>query len=302
MGAIRLAIINGTGPPDPLYAQRMAPSFCRQLAQALGEDQVLYLRGPNLFGYEVHAEANQAYRWLKSAHDADPGARLMLAGYSRGGSAAIMASEKLEKHGVAVDSLFLFDAVARHEFPGGNVIPANVRFSRHARRCHAADFVERYEGTLARIALVGGFENPIRPLFGNVGLKWRGDGDHAPAQPFLGSHGALGGVGWRFVAEDAACEAAVARWMGAHLRARGIDVPLTAFEPGGEARITHPSHLERWLAHNIYQRFLHDDEEAALAAVGGVAPEKGEITAVPRPPDTDPHATGAARAGEGDCR
>ena len=91
------------------------------------------------------------HRWLRRPRtDADPTSRLMLAGYSRGGSAAIMACEMLERDGVSVDSLFLFDAVARDEFPGGKVIPANVSFSRHARRSLAADFVAKYEGALAR--------------------------------------------------------------------------------------------------------------------------------------------------------
>ena len=260
MTEIRLALVNGTGPPDPEYDEAMKTSFCYQLSGQLAAKS-FYLRGPSLFGTEVHEEARAVYRWLKAAHEQDPTQRLMLAGYSRGGSAAIMACEMLERDQVPVDSLFLFDAVGRHEYPGGNVIPANVRFSRHARRSLAADFVERYEGTIKGIHLIGGFENPVRPLFGNVGLRWRGDGDHQPAERFLGSHGALGGVGWRVVVEDAACERDVAAWMNEHLRARGVDVRLTGYEPTGEAvRVTHPSHFEKWLTHNIYQFVLHHDE------------------------------------------
>ncbi|HLK24668.1 MAG TPA: hypothetical protein VKT30_08415 [Caulobacteraceae bacterium] len=260
MSEIRLALVNGTGPPDPEYDAVMKPSFCSQLGEQLGAKS-FYLRGPSYFGTEVREEARAVYRWLKAAHDEDPTRRLMLAGYSRGGSAAIMACEMLERDRVPVDSLFLFDAVARHEYPGGNVIPANVRFSRHARRSLAADFVERYEGTVKGIHLIGGFTNPARPMFGNVGLHWRGDGDHQPAERFLGSHGALGGVGWRIVVEDAACERDVAAWMNGHLTARGVDVALTPYQPTGDAvRVTHPSHFEKWLTHNIYQFVLHHDE------------------------------------------
>lgn len=260
MTEVRLALVNGTGPPGPEYDQVMKSSFCFQLGDQLGS-RSFYLRGPNLFGKEVWDEAKAVHRWLKAAYEEDPTRRLMLAGYSRGGSAAIMACEMLEHDHVPVDSLFLFDAVARHEFPGGNVIPANVKFSRHARRSLAADFVERYEGTVKGIHLIGGFSNPARPLFGNVGLRWRGDGDHQSAERFLGSHGALGGVGWRFVVEDAACERDVAAWMNEHLEARGVDVKLKAFEPTGDAvRVTHPSHLEKWLTHNLYQFVLHHDE------------------------------------------
>ena len=45
----------------------------------------------------------------------------------------------------------LYDAVARDEFPGGKVIPANVGFSRHARRSLAADFVAKYRGVDAAL-------------------------------------------------------------------------------------------------------------------------------------------------------
>jgi len=273
MSAIRLALVNGTGPPDPEYDEVMQPSFCRQLGAQL-ESRSFYLRGPSFFGAEVRREARRAYTWLKSEFEADEGARLMLAGYSRGGSAAIMACEMLERDGVAVDSLFLFDAVGLHEYSGGKTIPANVRFSRHARRSLAADFVERYEGTVPGIKVVGGFQNPARPFFGNVGIRWRGDGDHQPAERFLGSHGALGGVGWRFVVEDSACEQAVAGWMNEHLAARGLDAELVAYEPKGDAvRVTHPSHMQKWLTHNIYQFVLHHDEPhlESLGETPGVA-------------------------------
>jgi len=231
-----------------------------------------YMRGPSLLGYAVRHEATEVYRWLKSQQEEDPSPRLMLAGYSRGGSAAIMACELLERDGIDVDSLFLFDAVARHEFSGGTVIPANVRYSRHARRSLSETFVEKYQGTIRRNPLFGG-ENPIRPLFGNVGLTWRGDGDHRPAQTFMGSHAAIGGVGWRFVVEDSDCERAVAEWMNGHFADRGVEAQLDAYAAQGDAEVTHPSHLERWLAHNIYQIMSeHDPYHHMFDAHGEPAP------------------------------
>jgi len=274
MTELRLALVNGTGPPDPDYETIMRSSFCRQLNEQL-QTRSFYLRGPNLLGQEVRGEARRVYGWLRSAYELDDASRLMLAGYSRGGSAAIMACEMLERDRIPVDSLFLFDAVGRHEYPGGRVIPANVRFSRHARRSLTADFVERYEGTVPGIRIIGGFENPARPMFGNVGLRWRGDGDHEPPERFLGSHGALGGVGWRFVVEDAACEQAVAGWMNGHLAARGVDARLAAYQPTGDAiRTTHPSHFQQWLTHNIFQFALHHDEPhlEMLPETSGVDP------------------------------
>jgi hypothetical protein len=264
MAEIRLALVNGTGPSGPLYDKVMRHSFCRQLGRKLGS-QSFYLRGPSVLGLEVKDEAAAAHRWLKTAHETDSTARLMLAGYSRGGSAAIMACEMLEEDGISVDSLFLFDAVARDEFAGGKVIPANVGFSRHARRSLAADFVAKYRGALRGFGVLGGFENPIRPSFGNVGLTWLGEGDHQPAQCFMGSHGALGGVGWRLVAEDGDCEHAVARWMNVHFQSRGVEAALDAFAPAEGAAATAPAQLETWLTHNIHQFVLNDAHPAIPA-------------------------------------
>jgi hypothetical protein len=238
------------------------------LGQQLGPTS-FYQRGPHTFGNDLRDEAQAAYRWLKAAHEDDPELRLMLAGYSRGGSAAIMVCEWLQQDGIEVDSLFLFDAVARHKFPGGAVIPANVRFSRHARRHLSEEFIAKYEGTLRQISLLGGLQNPARPNFGNVGLLWRGTGDHAPAEAFLGSHGAIGGVGWGFVLEDSDCERQVATWMNEHLLSRGVEASLDAAPPRDDAKPTHPSHLERWLTHNIYQFIEEHDEPHHKAAESG---------------------------------
>src|SRR5258706_10769044 len=261
MTDIRLALINGTGPPGPAYDDAMGASFCSQLAHKL-DGKSFYLRGPKLFGHEVKNEAAAVYKWLKAAYEQDSKVRLMLAGYSRGGSAAIMACELLAHDGIPVDSLFLFDAVGRHSYSGGKIIPANVRYSRHARRSLAPDFVEKYEGSIHHMNLIHGMQNPIRPLFGNVGLTWQGDGDHQPAETFIGSHAALGGGRWRFVVEDSACERAVAQWMGEHLKARDIEVTLDAFAPTKEA--TNPTYLQQWLRHNIHQFAVHHDEPHLL--------------------------------------
>jgi hypothetical protein len=150
----------------------------------------------------------------------------MLAGYSRGASAAIYAAELLEETRDRVDSMFLFDAVARHVYHGGEVIPANVSYSRHAMRSQNQTFVAHYEGT------IGWPSNPTRPSFGNTGVRHRGGGDHE-RRVFTGSHGALGGVGWRVVHEDAHCQVQVARWFNGIFRSRGVGVTLVPVSPSG---------------------------------------------------------------------
>jgi hypothetical protein len=147
-----------------------------------------------------------------------------------------MAAEQLERDNIDVDAIFFFDAVARHHYPGGEVIPANVNFSRHARRdLSAILLVLKYEGTFADHALLPNSSNPMRPSFGNTGISWRGSGDHQTAE-FVGSHGALGGVGWSFVTEDPHCQDQVADWMNEQLKARGVPADLKAMQiPPGPA-------------------------------------------------------------------
>ena len=222
MPNIRLAVIDGTGVwNDADYEKGMHDSFCSQMARQLGAD-AYYQRGPSNDGTSVRRKAVSASEWLKSHQN--QAARLMLAGYSRGASAAIYAAEFLEENGTPVDSLFLFDAVARHVYPGGEVIPANVRYSRHARRSQDQAFVAKYEGS------IGFGQNPTRPSFGNTGTTFQGGGDHKAAV-FKGSHGALGGVGWKIVTEDAAAQEQVASWMNGAFADRKLPVSIRSFPP-----------------------------------------------------------------------
>lgn len=223
---IRIAIIDGTGDwDDKAYGVEMTKSFCHQIVTQLGRTKALYHRGPDLSGVEVFYDAYLAAAWLARERLRDMNARLMLAGYSRGGSAVIKAAEILDGMFISVDSMFLFDPVARHVYAGGEVIPANVAFSRTARRSQDPAFVLKYEGTIKIAKMDVG--NPCRPSFGNTGVGWLGSGDHQPARVFKGSHGALGGTGWEFVTEDFACQHAVAAWMTQQMRSRGLEVSLT---------------------------------------------------------------------------
>jgi hypothetical protein len=241
-----MVIVDGTGDSDnSKYAKSMKHSFCRQLFAKLLPHSA-YLRGPCTFGMDVLAEAEWAYKELLKAYHSDPSTRLMLAGYSRGGSAVIMAAEllSLRNPNISIHSMFLFDAVARHAFPGGEIIPSNVQFSRHARRSQNIRLVLRYEGTISDHSVLGNTSNPLRPSFGNTGLQWRGNGDHESPTAFEGSHGALGGVGWPFVEEDKKCQEMVATWMNGHLTKRlGRPFKLVATAPSGGASPKVPSRV-----------------------------------------------------------
>ena len=102
MTKLKMAIIDGTGDADlSKYKADMKNSFCVQLERALKSD-AYYQRGPSSAGLEVAAEAWRAARFLIDAYQQDKNTRLMLAGYSRGGSAAIMAAELLAAASIPV--------------------------------------------------------------------------------------------------------------------------------------------------------------------------------------------------------
>ena len=228
--SVVMAIINGSGKSDPsAYEGDMALSFCKQISNVLGEEVSFYQRGPAADGAAVKDKARAAADWMIQARKADPDAQLCLAGHNRGGAAAVMAAEFLEAEEIPVHALFLFDAVALHPYPGGRVIPANVAFAHHALRWRSSGaFIAKYAGRVDDGFGLRG--NPARPTFDNIAVTFKGE-VHYDSQEFHGSHEAVGGAGWKDVAEDAACQQAVARWMTTRLHMRGIEISLTGFPP-----------------------------------------------------------------------
>jgi len=221
----KLGVVDGTGDwSDADYAAQMEHSFCRQIFDAVGEPAAKYLRGPSMDGLSVRTKAYEIADWVS---DARPD-RVYLAGYSRGASAVIYAAELLQERGITVDVMFLFDAVARHVWStlGGTTVPSNVMLTLHAARDQNAAMVRQYEGTIN-----GGLGNPIRIWFGNTALKGLGPRFHY--RTFSGSHGALGGVGWKHVKEDPACQQAVAAFMTPELQ-RALGVQIRSYPPTNE--------------------------------------------------------------------
>jgi hypothetical protein len=263
-----IAIVDGTGEfSDESYAKSMANSFCTQIGQQFGGPNGPmsdYQRGPTGEGARTGQKGRRAAEILKKVYGLDRNAHLFVAGYSRGGSAAIIAAETLQKDGINVRALFLFDPVARHMCSGGEVIPANVDRAYVAYRSLDADIVARYEATISTGGSpmpdkIGKFSiwnaatlfnpvgaaieyatngNPIRPSFGKTatqmaGPRYRQDGKaRMVVKTFRGSHGALGGVGWKMVKEDLACQEAVAGFMNDAMDAEGLKgVKLTSITP-----------------------------------------------------------------------
>lgn len=221
----------------------MKGSFCTQL-NALPETN--YERGPSGEGYRIRERAERAADYLLKKNNQ----RLMIAGYSRGGSIAVMTASILKEKSRQVDLLLLFDPVNRHLSGDSSVIPANVKEAYIARRRINDPRMDKYDYSLSKktaTVLATIFFSPI------AGLIVRGIGDaagHNPARNwfgttateshysvkatsrnFLGSHGALGGVGWKHVSEDPLCQQHVASFMNEALKKHGVGVTLRSFPP-----------------------------------------------------------------------
>ena len=114
-------------------------------------------------------KGRQAAAILKKVYGLDRNADLFVAGYSRGASAAIIAAETLQKDGIVVKAMFLFDPVARHMCSGGEVIPANVRRAYVAYRALDADIVAKED--MACQEAVAGFMNDAMDVEGLKGVR-----------------------------------------------------------------------------------------------------------------------------------
>ena len=228
MSDIKLAIIDGTGPfSNAKYALEMRNSFCSQMHRQLFAAS-RYERGPSDDGYRMNERGERAAQYLLNAGNGDAG-RIMIAGYSRGGSAAIMTAEVLKRQNVKVDALFLFDPVARHLSRGGVVVPDNVNAVFIARRKLDPSMVAKYDHTIGPVwHLVA--HNPMRVFFGTTASKYAGSGECKQSY-LLGSHGAMGGVGWKHVSEDSNCQIQVAGFMNAAFKNLGLPIQLTSSPP-----------------------------------------------------------------------
>ena len=143
-----------------------------------------------------------------------------------------MGAEILQKQGIGVDALFLFDPVARHASEGGEVVPANVALLFVARRQLDPRLVAKYDHTIGPMWHTM-FHNPMRVFFGETAIS-SAPAVKANSCAFPGSHGAIGGVGWKHVTEDANCQRNVAAFMNSAFAETKVAVRLVSYPPSGE--------------------------------------------------------------------
>ncbi len=238
MPSISLAIIDGTGDwGDLAYAHSMEHGFCKQLDSPQGAFATFYQRGPWALGLEDLVYKHKVSTWIEDRLKADASTRVMLAGYSRGAATILAVAAKLHKENTPVDSMFLFDAVSRQIMNDDTKIVPSVKFCRHAVRSDDADLVSKYETYIVKDFPIGMKSvpdpvrtNKMRPWFGHVALEAPKEVDFKMSR-FRGSHGALGGVGWKDVPEDAPAQHSIVAWMNPFLKERGVPVGLIAYPP-----------------------------------------------------------------------
>lgn len=236
-----IGIVDGTGCwNDEQYAREMKASFCRQLFEAVEAESyrnemvdglsieiagtvAAYIRGPSTDGYFIEKRARIIVEQVVAAK----APRVFLAGYSRGGSVVVIAARMLAERGIGVQALFLFDPVARHGSASSDVIPGNVGAAYTARRTIGAPQMDKYDRTVLGITL----ENPVRNWFGTTATQFESTGTRDRSTVELGSHGALGGVGWPGVSEDIPCQEAVARFFNQALREEQLPAKLVSRPP-----------------------------------------------------------------------
>lgn len=102
--------------------------------------------------------------------------RVFIAGYSRGGAAAINASKLLNESKISVDCLLLFDAVDMTVGLDAQYIPNNVKYCFHATR-HPA--------------------TRSRSSWGNCGTQYDTSKTKYTNKMFFCTHGAMGGMPWK---------------------------------------------------------------------------------------------------------
>jgi hypothetical protein len=181
--------IDGSGPDDDAeYEAAFRHSFLVQALAASAQTKKHWFRGPagsSFHQVDLSLVARSAIEMHRFDVDAEgDAAKVYLGGYSRGAAGVVHVAYLLQDMHIPVDGMFLFDAVDRSYFIGdslrtGNVdvVPANVRAVRHARRHPAGE---------------------SRESFDNTALRSAAGADAYQQNFFLTTHGGMGGTLWGY--------------------------------------------------------------------------------------------------------
>lgn len=229
--------VDGTGPGDPAeYARRFRDSFVSKLHRLCHHNFRRYLQGPTLDGLTCEALAVRVVDVIRQRVAADASdTRILLAGYSRGGSIVIRAAQMLQSDpygggstALTVACMALFDSVDREPVADTAVIPGNVQYAYLARQDYESAFSRPYFYNWGLAADCGSSITPPGLLYterfrathaGMGGCPWTGDHPTIPVGPIM-AHPT--GVQTITEAEDDEGSARVWAWMSAKVRRHGM--------------------------------------------------------------------------------
>jgi hypothetical protein len=157
------------------YDRDFANSFVRRLCRT-GNADIRYFRGPVTLGGGLVDAVNNGYEFVVARKAANPGAPVLLTGYSRGAAGAVAIAQRLQRASINVQAILLFDCVDRHVVIDAEVIPSNVGYVMHVVRDPKSE---------------------SRESFSNDGLRYRPPTVYPAAYKFMCTHGGMGGTPWQ---------------------------------------------------------------------------------------------------------
>lgn len=222
-----VSIIDGTGPGN--WTEYIGPhwfqhSFCRQIYEGMEDASddysARYQQGPTWDGFSTEWLGGHSADYIEDLYKTKGCRDIILAGYSRGAAAQVEAAQWLNKKGITVKALFLFDPVGWYPFEHCDEIPDGVENVFIARR------------DLNNKRLCDKYPDQMRASYGETSksynLRYKGRLRVNDAN-FPGSHGALGGTGWANMPEDAICQNLVGGYMNAHFKTIGLGITLRSY-------------------------------------------------------------------------
>ncbi len=181
--------VDGTGEySETEYKESFRNSFVKRLTGGVAyPNRAHYLRGPSLDGFSTgkrgEVAASELTNFLNCNIFPISQPKLFLTGYSRGGAAVIHAAKILNERKIAVDAMFLFDAVDRTPTVDQSLISENVKIVYHALRAPSTKSRESFANTGLKAA------NPRKTT--------------VISREFACTHGGVGGTPWNGKNPDA---------------------------------------------------------------------------------------------------
>jgi hypothetical protein len=172
--------IDGTGDAmspgaarDAAYDRDFAKSFVHRICS--GKPRAKYLRGPVALGGGLLQAIAEGVTFVVAQKKQVPREPVLLTGYSRGATGAVVIAKRLKELNIRVRALMLFDCVDRHIAVDAHAIPNNVDYVNHVKRSPRAR---------------------SRMTFSNDAIAFTPPTIYPTPKEYFCTHGAMGGMPW----------------------------------------------------------------------------------------------------------